>query len=357
MEARGHSASRAELWRSTGPLLRACLSALGPPQSRAEAWRLALARLEALSVLFRGSPGREEVVRHCYGMLLPRLIAHEEEGEVVAGGTGEGDSAWQLRQPQRVACAADGSLLVADFGNGRISRWRGGVGEVLASSAAGSDFTYAVCSAPDGGVLATTDDAVEWLSLSGEPHPRAERLRAATVAAGLRDPCGLCADGSGSVLVADHLNHRVLRFPQSGGMEVVLGVGAAGPARQVPTPLGVGATGAVRLDCPADCEWHGGALLVADRGSGRVLRLHGGAVHELATGLLQPYAIACAGDLLYIAEFGCSRVLRAKLGCAGPCEHFVDVVRPTGLCFDAAWNLYVAERDRHRVLRFAPIVD
>ena len=44
-------------------------------------------------------------------------------GELVAGGYGEGDRPHQLAYPTDVLREKDGSLLIAELGNQRVTRW------------------------------------------------------------------------------------------------------------------------------------------------------------------------------------------------------------------------------------------
>ena len=63
-----------------------------------------------------------------------RFWPGDPEGEVVAGGNGQGGRFDQLHCPSGVAVERDGSLLVADMSNNRVVRWRPGAqeGEVMA---------------------------------------------------------------------------------------------------------------------------------------------------------------------------------------------------------------------------------
>ena len=74
----------------------------------------------------------------------------------------------------------------------------------------------------------------------------------------------------------------------------------------------------------------GGAVVVAEYGTGRLLSIENGAVSELATGLDKPMGVALAPDgTAYVAEAGVGRVLRIA---GGRSETIVDGLgRPEGL--------------------------
>ena len=302
---------------------------------------------------------------HCRsGIVVFGRGASDEFSEPTADQGAAGAPAEHLALPQRVACAGDGSLFVADYGNGRVCRWKDGHAEVLvgggrphqgmAYGVAPGSVSYAVCCDSDGSVFVTTYDAVERLGRHGEDwtkgRPPADgALREATSAAGLLDHCGIAAENN-NVVVADHLNHRVLCFS--------LSTANGEPVFETHILL----TRLDSLDFPADVAIvRSGAtieemeLLIADRGSGRILRWANGCLTVLADGLLEPYALALRGDLLYVAEFCADRIVRIDVE-SGAVVPFADVQKPTGLCIDDEWNLYATERDRARVLCFAPLV-
>ena len=57
-----------------------------------------------------------------------RLDPNSGEYEIVAGGNGRGNRLTQLSEPGNIAIGSDGSVYIADRGNGRIIKWclRGG---------------------------------------------------------------------------------------------------------------------------------------------------------------------------------------------------------------------------------------
>lgn len=145
------------------------------------------------------------------------------------------------------------------------------------------------------------------------------------------DPQGVCVDpATGKVFVADHFNHRVLRYASADSLangaaaEIVLG--QAGFLMSTP---GVSAT-AMRepFDVAIDPE---GNLWVADMGNHRVLRFANAST--LTTG--------AAANLV----LGQPDLLTANNGTDAD-----ELYRPSALDFDAAGNLYIGDELNARVL-------
>ncbi|WP_242343967.1 6-bladed beta-propeller [Anaeromyxobacter terrae] len=141
------------------------------------------------------------------------VVALSAAGEVVArmGGRGAGDG--QLSFPTAVAVAPDGTLLVVDALNFRISRF-----------------------SPDG----------RWLGAFGE---------AGDEGGALARPKGIAVDREGRVYVSDAQRDVVLVFSPAGALEYALGASGEGPGRFVH---------------PAGLAVAGNRLLVADSLNGRV---------------------------------------------------------------------------------------
>ncbi len=145
------------------------------------------------------------------------------------------------------------------------------------------------------------------------------------------DPQGICVDpATGKVFVADHFNHRVLRYASADSLtngaaaEAVLGQSAF----LMSTP-GVSAT-VMRepFDVAIDPD---GNLWVADMGNHRVLRFDDAAT--IATG-------AAATRV-----FGQPDMISSTSGTDAD-----QLNRPSSLDFDSAGNLYIGDGDNARVL-------
>ena len=197
-------------------------------------------------------------------------------GASAFGGDGGPATSAGLRQPTAVAWLADGSALVADYGNHRIRRISpsGRITTVAGTGTAGYSG--------DGG--AATDARLSW-PLDVEPM----------------------ADGG--FLIADLGNKRVRRVSPAGIITTVVGTGQGGsqgdggPASsaRVTSPTGVAAT--------AD-----GGFLVVDATAGRVRRVSpGGTISTVAAQLNVPVGVASLPDGAFlVTEYGGQRVRRVS---------------------------------------------
>ncbi len=208
-----------------------------------------------------------------------------------AGDGGPADRA-SLHGPTGVVVAAD-SVFIADHKNHRVRRVdrRSGVIETVA----------------------------------GNGTPGFDSDGGPAVSAALWNPADVAVDPEGNLLIADRNNHRVRRVSAtSGAIETLAGNGEAGfdgdggPAVRA------------RLFAPrALLVDDRGNVFVADRGNHRVRRIdaEGGVIRTVA-GNGRP-------------GFG---------GDGGPADR-ASLHSPSGLAFDAAGNLLIADRDNHRIRR------
>lgn len=156
-----------------------------------------------------------------------------------AGLAGDGGPATQARftTPGALAVAHDGAVLVADTGNHRIRR----VG-------------------PDG-IVRTIAGTGEGFHGDGGPATEAD----------LSAPEGVAVMPDGAILVADTGNHRVRRIAPDGTITTVAGSGAVGAGGDG------GPATAAELSAPvAVTAAPGGGFLIADAGTGRVRRVDAG---------------------------------------------------------------------------------
>lgn len=185
----------------------------------------------------------------------------------------------------------------------------------------------------------------------------------AATAAALSDAEGVAIDSAGNVFIADANDHRVRKIAPDGTISTVAGDGFPGfrgdggqaSAARLNTPYGITADGA-------------GNLYIADLGNNRVRKVSpGGAITTVpgTENLLGPRNVALdAAGTLYISEFGGHRVLRLRpdgvaesvvgngiAGFAGDggAARTAQLAYPTGIAFDSAGNLYIADSGNHRV--------
>ena len=252
----------------------------------------------------------------------------------------------RLAFPDDVAVDGSGAVYIADRDNHRIRR----------VDASGTITT-----------IAGTGER----GYSGDGGPAVE--------ARLNGPTGLAVDGSGAVYIADRDNHRIRRVDGAGTITTVAGNGGkgysgdGGPAVRVSLnhPVGVAADGS-------------GNLYIADSDQSRIHRVDGtGTITTIAgtgewgysgdggpaTGarLASPIGVAVDGiGNLYISDAGNDRIRRVDAsgtittiagtgesgysGDGGPAAG-ATLYYPYGVAVDNTGNLYIADRDNHRIRR------
>ncbi|MBK8598767.1 MAG: hypothetical protein IPN83_25000 [Holophagales bacterium] len=313
------------------------------------------------------------------------------------GFSGDGGPALQasLAQPLALALDGDGNLLVADSFNDRVRKVD--LGSLVITTIAGSGSQ---ASAGDGGpaTLATLRLPVALaLDLAGnifvaeQDGHRVRKIDLSTglittvagtgeagftgdggpaTAARLSRPRGLAFDLSGSLYVADAENFRIRRVSAAGVITTYGGTGESGVG-------GDGGPAAAALFSPAGLanDFDGSGLAVVDLENNRIRRISydttnvftiagtgefgylGDLGPATSAGLRQPWrsAIGPEGDL-YIADSEHGRIRRVDRASreistfagggsgpdGGPAES-AELNMPSGIAFDAAGNLLIAE--------------
>lgn len=297
-------------------------------------------------------------------------------------GDGGPAQAAQLNAPYGLAVDAAGNLFIADLGNARIRKVSpdgviqtiagGGVGGLtlsqprnLALDAAGnlylSDFgSHLVLRISTAGIVSS-------IAGTGSPGSIEDGASVPATLAPLRSPAGLAVDHSGALYIADSGNHRVRKIAD--GWMTTLAV----PGDLLNTPTGLA------LDA-AD------ALYVAAKGSGLILKLtpvfariagngiagySGDGGPAILASLTGPRDLAfdAAGNLYvadaraglkysigvvrrvsalgWISTFAAGTTFRDP-GDGGPAT-MAHLEAPSSLALNAAGNLYIADRDDHRL--------
>ncbi|CAF2163171.1 unnamed protein product [Rotaria magnacalcarata] len=237
-------------------------------------------------------------------------------GQVVAGGNGEGNGLHQFNRPTGVLIDKEtDSLIICDYGNDRVVRWsrRSGTtqGEILIDNIR--------CWG-----LAMDEQRYLYVSDTGKHEVRRYRLgeKDGTLVAGgngagdelnqLRSPTYLFVDRQQDVYVSDSMNHRVMKWVEGAreGIVVAGGQGEGSSLTQLSYPNGL------FVDTL-------GTLYVADSWNHRVMRWTQGAKQG---------TVIAGGN---------------SPGAGANQFHY-----STGLSFDRHGNLYVADNNNHRVQRF-----
>ena len=204
-----------------------------------------------------------------------------------------------LNRPFGLAFYSAGNLWVSDFGNNRVLRFSPPFSNGMAANLVIGQSTF--------GTSASV-----------------------TSQTGLHSPSGLVIDSAGNLWVSDQSNQRVLRFssPFSNGMAANLVIG------QSTFTTGGGALTQTGLGGPTGLAFDSaGNLWVADGGYNRVLRYTPAFANGMAANLV-------IGQSTFTTNTGAT----TQTGLYGP----------TGLAFDSTGNLWVAEEDNNRVMRFSP---
>ena len=296
----------------------------------------------------------------------PDGVIHTVAGTGTRGFSGDGGAAAaaQLDAPYGIALDAYGNLYIADLGNARVRR----------VAADGSISTVA-----GGGALA--------------PGGVNEGAQAVQVA--LSAPRNLALDGAGNLYISDFSGHRVYKLNPFGALTTAAGTGVAGSSGD-----GGSAAGA-QLAYPAGIAVdRQGSLYIADSGNHRIRKVSGGTISAFAHAAT-PTGLALDGSgVLYVADPSAGQVLKippsgaaAAMNVAaqdvfvtangnlyGSAGVVVLQIRnsgavstaagggnpghgdwgpalqarlnhPAGVAMDSAGNLYVADRDNHRVRR------
>ena len=148
----------------------------------------------------------------------------------------------------------------------------------------------------------------------------------------LNGPNGVSADGPGNLYVADTNNNRVLRFntPLASGMAASIALGQP-DLTTVTSPGGAGAT-ATTLNAPSDAAVDpAGNVWVSDSANNRVVM----------------YAAPISSGMAATVALG-----QASLTSSGCGVSATALCNPVGIASDAAGNLWVADADNNRVVRF-----
>jgi sugar lactone lactonase YvrE len=179
-------------------------------------------------------------------------------------------------------------------------------------------------------------------------------------------PWGVSTDALGNVYVADSFNHRVRRIDSRGAINTIAGTGAIGNAGDG------GVAVLAELNHPAGVAVDGlGNVLIADTVNNRVRRVGADGVISTVVGAedipqAQGIAIDGAGNLFLAATpgqvvvridpAGTLTIVAGQVGVSGysgdggPATSAL-LHDPTGIALDASGNLYIADRNNHRIRR------
>ncbi|HYR84529.1 MAG TPA: NHL repeat-containing protein [Terriglobia bacterium] len=251
----------------------------------------------------------------------------------VAGSTsssrGDGGPATNARlvTPAGVAVDAAGNLYIADRGDHRIRKVTAGgaISTIVGTGSAGSDgdggsATAARLSSPNDVAL----DSAGNLYIADTGNHRIRKVNPDGVITTLGEigyPGSVAVDAGGNLYIAEYLRNMILKMTPEGAVSTVAGAGGAGSSGDG------GPATAARLNAPRGVDVDSaGNLYIADWGNHRVRKVANDGVITTVAGLGTP---GFSGD-------------------GGPAAA-AQLNHPVSLAVDALNNLYIADRDNHRV--------
>ena len=247
-------------------------------------------RLSPLLLLLSASAPFIATQTYAQGMLTvtPGRTAATSAGTGTPGFSGDGSTSTlaQLARPSGIAYDSAGDLFVADANNHVIR-----------------EIT------PGGTIITVAGTGIAGFGGDGGP----------ATAALLDTPASVTIDADRTLYIADSHNHRIRKVTQ-GTMSTVAGTGTSGfsgdggPALSAQFAL----PSALALDAS-------GNLYIADTNNHRVRKITGGAISTVAGN----------GEELFAGDGGAATA--------------ASLDQPTGLALDGAGNLYIADKNNHRV--------
>jgi sugar lactone lactonase YvrE len=284
---------------------------------------------------------------------LPTIITVAGTGSAGFSGDGGPATSAHLQNPEGVAVDSAGTLYVADYGNHRIRQ-------------------------------VTRDGVITTMAGTGRPGYGGDGGPA--TAAHLNRPCGVAVDDAGTLYITDDYNDRVRRVTPDGVISTVAGTGSSGysgdggdggPAIAAPLnhPVGVAVDGAGTLYIT---EWHhhrvrrvtpdGVITTVAGTGNSGYSG-DGGPASSAHLNTPSGVAVDGAGTLYITDDFNhrIRQVTRDGMittvtgtGSAGHGGENGPAVaaqlnNTVGVAVDSARNLYISERDSHRIRKVTAV--
>jgi sugar lactone lactonase YvrE len=262
-------------------------------------------------------------------------------GSGTSGFTNGTGTAAKLNSPVALTVGASGNLFVVESGNNAVRKiTASAVVTILAGSgtwgstngsglAASFHYPYGIAADASGNLYVgdsfnnkirkiTPAGAVTNFAGSGT----AGATNGSSLTAKFDGPQGTAVDAAGNVYVADGNNHLIRKITPTGVVTTVAGSGVAGSADGVGTAASFSYPSAVALDAA-------GNIYVADFNNNKIR-------HITTAGIVT----TLAGTGGYTSVDGPGSIATFNL--------------PSGICVDAAGNVYVADMGNHKIRKITP---
>jgi hypothetical protein len=297
-------------------------------------------------------------------------FAGKGEFTVVAGGKGDGGERNKVGSPWGVSVLPNGTVFVSSQNNAKVTRWA--PGDTTGTIVAGDDWTQGQNNLIRNpmGIFVDKDETL--YAISGFANNIVRYTKGSlvgTIVAGSQssgseankfsNPTGIFVDDAGSIFVADRSNDRIQKWAKNSSGAYTTGVTVAGGATYNAS------TETAKLNNP-------GAVFVDKAGNVYAASNWNHAVQKWAPGATKPEIVAggnwwgSRADQLanpeaiyvddegnvFVGEGGNGRVTKWAPGAKTGVVVASGINNLTAMSFDGKGNLYVVERNNHRVLRF-----
>ncbi|CAF3756331.1 unnamed protein product, partial [Rotaria socialis] len=301
---------------------------------------------------------------------IPANAKWTQNGVTIAGGHGKGGATNQLHYPWGLFVDDDQTVIIADLGNHRIMQCKNGDttnGQVVAGGKGQGNGLHQLNAPTDVLIDKETDSLIicDWQNQRVVRWSRRSGTTQGEILIDNIDCYGVAMDEQGYLYVSEHEKHEVRRY-QLGEKNYTLVAGGNGQGDglnqlNVPTFLFVDQQQTAYVSDNSNhrvMKWNKGAkegiVVAGGRGEGNAL-----------TELYYPEGIFVDTlGTLYVADHGNHRVMRWSqgdkkkqrpviVGGNGPGAGANQFSSPFGLSFDRQGNLYVVDMGNHRVQRFS----